>query len=145
MVATFPRPKTWHWTKRTVIGCLTCRSNGLMGRPWPMKATIDSRPSTISLKVWLHETISHPALLDINISHSKNPYLSITNLYQDQHFTIQAWQKQWAAFFSCCDHPNCLSWPWISQPGGFYSFSCLNTILKTGPGFPNPFTQLAQH
>ncbi len=28
----------------------------LMGRPWPMKATIHSRPSAVSLKVWLHET-----------------------------------------------------------------------------------------
>ncbi len=31
IVATFPRPETWRWMKRTVIGCLTCRSNGLMG------------------------------------------------------------------------------------------------------------------
>ncbi len=28
----------------------------LMGRPWPMKATIHSRPSAVSLKVWLCET-----------------------------------------------------------------------------------------
>ncbi len=42
IVVTFPRPKTWRWTKRTVIGCLTCRSNGLMDGPWPMTATIDS-------------------------------------------------------------------------------------------------------
>ncbi len=38
--------------KRTVIGCLTCQSNGLMGGPWPMKAAIYSRPSAVSL----HET-----------------------------------------------------------------------------------------
>ncbi len=44
------------WTKRTVIGCLTCRSNGLMGGPWPIKPAIYSRPSAISLKVWLRET-----------------------------------------------------------------------------------------
>ncbi len=44
------------WMKQTVIGCLTCRSNGLMGGPWPMKATIHSRPSAVSLKVWLHKT-----------------------------------------------------------------------------------------
>ncbi len=56
IVATFPRPKTWSWTKQTVIGCLTCRSNGLMGGPWPMKAAMDSRPSAVSLKVWLRET-----------------------------------------------------------------------------------------
>ncbi len=31
IVARFPRPETWRWTKRTVIGCLTCQSNGLMG------------------------------------------------------------------------------------------------------------------
>ncbi len=43
-------PETWRWTKRTVIGCLTCRSNGLMGGPWPMKAAMDSRPSAISLR-----------------------------------------------------------------------------------------------
>ncbi len=30
--------------ERTVIGCLTCRSHGLMGGPWPMKAAMDSRP-----------------------------------------------------------------------------------------------------
>ncbi len=42
--------------KLTVIGCLTCRSNGLMGGPWPMKAAIYSRPSAVSLKVWLRET-----------------------------------------------------------------------------------------
>ncbi len=40
----------------TMIGCLTCRSNGLMGGPWPMKADIYSRPSAVSLKVWLRET-----------------------------------------------------------------------------------------
>ncbi len=28
--------------ERTVIGCLTCRSNGLMGGPWTMKAAIYS-------------------------------------------------------------------------------------------------------
>ncbi len=55
-MATFPRPETWRWMKRTVIGCLTCWSHGLMGGPWPMKATIHSRPSAVSLKVWLHET-----------------------------------------------------------------------------------------
>ncbi len=53
---TFPRPETWRWTKWTTIGCLTCRSNGLMGGPWPMKAEIYSRPSAVSLKVWLRET-----------------------------------------------------------------------------------------
>ncbi len=56
IMATFPRPETWRWTKRTVICCLTCRSNSLMGGPWPMKAIIDSRPSAVSLKVWLRET-----------------------------------------------------------------------------------------
>ncbi len=55
-MATFPRPKTWRWTKRTVIGCLTCQSNGIMGGPWPMKAAIYSRPSAVSLKVWLCKT-----------------------------------------------------------------------------------------
>ncbi len=54
IVATFPRPETWCWTKRTVIGCLTCRSN--MGGLWPMKAAIYSRSSAVSLKVWLRET-----------------------------------------------------------------------------------------
>ncbi len=53
---TFPRPETWCWTKWTMIDCLTCRSNGLMGRPWPMKAEIYSRPSAVSLKVWLRDT-----------------------------------------------------------------------------------------
>ncbi len=27
-----------------------------MGGPWPMKAAMDSRPSAVSLKVWLRET-----------------------------------------------------------------------------------------
>ncbi len=31
IVVTFPRTETWRWTKRTVIGCLTCRSKGLIG------------------------------------------------------------------------------------------------------------------
>ncbi len=35
---------------------LTCRSNGLMGGPWPINAAIYSRPSAVSLKVWLRET-----------------------------------------------------------------------------------------
>ncbi len=51
-------PETWRWTKRTVIGCLTCRSNGLMGGSWPINAAIYSRPSAVSLKVWLRETIN---------------------------------------------------------------------------------------
>ncbi len=42
--------------KLTVIGCVTCRSNGLMGGPWPMKAAMYSRPSAVSLNVWLRET-----------------------------------------------------------------------------------------
>ncbi len=41
IVGTFPCTEMWRWMKWTVIGCLTCRSNGLMG---------------VSLKVWLHET-----------------------------------------------------------------------------------------
>ncbi len=53
IVATFPCPEMWCWMKQTVICCLTCRSNGLMGGPWPMNAAIYSRPSAISLKVWL--------------------------------------------------------------------------------------------
>ncbi len=48
--------QTWRWTKRTVIGCLTCRSNALMGGPWPIKPAIYSRTSAVSLKVWLRET-----------------------------------------------------------------------------------------
>ncbi len=60
IVVTFPRLETWHWTKQTVIGCLTCRSNGLMGGPWPMKAAMDSTPSAVSLKVWLRETSHMP-------------------------------------------------------------------------------------
>ncbi len=47
IVATFPRTETWRWTKRTVIGCLTCRSNDLMGGPWPIKPAIYSRPSAV--------------------------------------------------------------------------------------------------
>ncbi len=56
IVVTFPHPETWRWTKRNVIGCLTCWSNGIMGGPWPMKAAIYSRPSSVSLKVWLRKT-----------------------------------------------------------------------------------------
>ncbi len=41
--ATFPRLDMWRWTKRTVIGCVTCRWNGLMGGPWSMKAAIYCR------------------------------------------------------------------------------------------------------
>ncbi len=36
IVTAFPRSETWRWTKRTVIGWLTCQSNGLMGGAWPM-------------------------------------------------------------------------------------------------------------
>ncbi len=63
VVATFPRPETWCWTKQTVIGCLTCRSNDLMSGPWPMNEAIYSRPSAISLKVWLRKT-SFPLTFD---------------------------------------------------------------------------------
>ncbi len=42
-MTTFPHPEMWRWTKQTVIGCLTCQSNGTMGGPWPMKAAMDSR------------------------------------------------------------------------------------------------------
>ncbi len=56
IVVTFPHTEMWRWTKRTVIGCLTCRSNGLIGGPWPINAAIYSRPSAVSLKVWLRET-----------------------------------------------------------------------------------------
>ncbi len=44
------------WTKQTVIGCWTCRSNGLVCGPWPIKANTHSRPSAVSLEVWLCET-----------------------------------------------------------------------------------------
>ncbi len=50
----FPRPETWCRTKRSVIGCLTCRSNCLMGGPWPMNAAIYSRPSAVSLMALFH-------------------------------------------------------------------------------------------
>ncbi len=33
IVVTFPCTETWCWTKQTVIGCLTCQSNGLMSGP----------------------------------------------------------------------------------------------------------------
>ncbi len=60
-MATFPRPETWCWT---VIGYLTCRSNGLMGGPWPMNVAIYSRPSAVSLKIWLGETNDNLDLVD---------------------------------------------------------------------------------
>ncbi len=44
------------WTKWTVIGCLTCRSNGLMGGPWPINAVIYSRPSAVSL-IWFNSSL----------------------------------------------------------------------------------------
>ncbi len=51
-------PQNVTLNEQTVIGCLTCRSNGLMGGPWPKKAAMDSRPPAVSLKVWLRETTS---------------------------------------------------------------------------------------
>ncbi len=39
-----------------MIGCFTCQSLGLLGGPWPFKAAKVSRPSAVSLKVWLRET-----------------------------------------------------------------------------------------
>ncbi len=60
IVGTFPRPETWRGTKRNVIGCFTCQSYGLLGGPWPFKAAKVPRPSAISLKVWLCETIYSP-------------------------------------------------------------------------------------
>ncbi len=68
IVETFPCPELWCCTKQNVIGCLTCRSNGIMGGPWPMNAQIYSRPSAVSLKVWLRETSQHVASLT---SHTK--------------------------------------------------------------------------
>ncbi len=68
IVETFPCPELWCCTKQNVIGCLTCRSNGVMGGPWPMNAQIYSRPSAVSLKVWLRETSQHVASLT---SHTK--------------------------------------------------------------------------
>ncbi len=59
IVATFPRPETWRWTKRTVTWLFDMSVKGLMGGPWPMKAAIYSRPSAVSLKVWLGETRWH--------------------------------------------------------------------------------------
>ncbi len=56
IVPTFPRPETRRWTKRTVIGCLTCQSTGLVGGAWPMNPAINSRPSAVGLKVRLRET-----------------------------------------------------------------------------------------
>ncbi len=51
IVATFPRPETWRWTKQTVIGCLTCRSNGLIGWPLPTMAVMSSIPD-LQLLIW---------------------------------------------------------------------------------------------
>ncbi len=56
IVVTFPRPETWRWMKPTVIGCLTCRSKGLMGGPWLNNAAIYCRPSSVSLNVCLRKT-----------------------------------------------------------------------------------------
>ncbi len=38
-----------------------------MGGPWPMKAAIYSRPSAVSLKVWLRETTSQATRSNPNI------------------------------------------------------------------------------
>ncbi len=46
------------WTKRTVIGCLTCQSNGIMVGPWPMNQwklpwIPDLHPSDYARYDWL--------------------------------------------------------------------------------------------
>jgi len=43
--------------KKSVLGCLTYRSDVVLGGPWSMKAAIESKPSAVSLKVLLCETI----------------------------------------------------------------------------------------
>ncbi len=62
-----PNTGTWRWTKQTVIGCLTCRSNGLMSGPWSINTAIYSRSSVVSLKVWIRETRVYPAGMANNI------------------------------------------------------------------------------
>ncbi len=86
IVATLPLPWNVMWTKQTVIACLTCWSNGLMGGPWPMNAAIYSRPSAVSLNVWLRETA-------VNI-HVQFISCSCSSVLFSQHFqSMYAWSN----------------------------------------------------
>ncbi len=63
-VAVFEMPY-YHTTLTISAAC------SMLGGPWSMKAAIYSRPSAVSLKVWLRETRD---MLVINASnHSGNP------------------------------------------------------------------------
>ncbi len=75
-------PETWRWTKRTVIGCLTCRSNGLLANESchgfqtfssqsEGLATRDYLfPSIIlMMKAWCHSNLKETAgFVNINVS-----------------------------------------------------------------------------
>ncbi len=77
IVATFPCTEMWSWMKRTVIGCLTCRSNDLMGEPWPIKAAIYSRLWAVSLKVWLHETSANTPLFSMAVVFNTHSWIQL--------------------------------------------------------------------
>ncbi len=52
----FHAPKHDTAQKLNMIVCFTCKSYGLLGRPWPFKVAKVPRPSAVSLKVWLRKT-----------------------------------------------------------------------------------------
>ncbi len=74
IVATFPLPETWRWMKPTVIGCLTCRSKGLMGGPWLNNAAIYCRPSSVSLnRILARLENSDSTMKTLTDTHTFNP------------------------------------------------------------------------
>ncbi len=64
----FFMPQMWCWTKRTMIGCIICPSDGLLSGSWPAKV------KTINLKVWQRKTISKGAWLTGEILTSKKAF-----------------------------------------------------------------------
>ncbi len=56
IVVTFPRTKNVTLNETSCDWLFDMSVNGLMGGPWPINAAIYSRPSAVSLKVWLRET-----------------------------------------------------------------------------------------
>ncbi len=66
--------------------------NGLMGGPWPINPAIYSRPSAVSLKIWLRETTQKLTFAENALFQDVDEFVSSSDL---EKLSIASLSQQW--------------------------------------------------